>query len=205
MSTRTWILIFLLLLVAIIFQSFQNHCRDAGNVVYLEQPVFWKSCNPTANEKTNNPPRNCDNPKRFMSQDAIWACVFMVIGSGLAVFGGVLLSLWQERRQVRLQIKDLIQEIQSMIEGGQFDPKSIHGYSINRLSIPIKRFEWNIFGSKRIKLNEEWAKYKQLFSTPEQITKDKISSFLEFLEGATDGWWENGFNFFKKTMEDAAS
>ncbi len=184
-----WILggIFLLSLVSVFLQSSPCHSGNAGNVFYLEKPVFFQTGNPITQKIESNPNRNGQKPESFMSQDAKWSALWTCIGAFLAVLGGIFQSWWQGRSQAKDAILDDIVRISNQIEMEEFAPKTILMLAKSSLSIPITRLEHSVFCWNKKKVSRWWAEMKCM--DEEKTTKDEIKKHIDELSKIVFSTW----------------
>jgi hypothetical protein len=172
--------IFILLIFSILLQSFQGHRRNAWNVFYLQQSVFWQIANAATDEETNQPERNTYSPKIKMLESLIPLIFSAIIGAALAVTGGI----WESNRERRIAAQDCFCVF----------------IEIKKLDIPNK--DCAIFNN--LIKRELWVKFSKLtlfLREGKRIrVKNSITCFCEIDENRLDNqylkdgcnWRENG-------------
>jgi hypothetical protein len=174
------LLAFLIFFGFVCLQPFINHARQSWNICYNEWAIFGQISNPPTNLITNEPNRNSDDPKKFMSQDAKWAAVFMIIGALLAGIVGLIQNWWIARINAREEMLSVIEEARLTFEMKGLKPDSVYKLRHREITLAVLKFRRNIFCCNRRKLNREWKAYKQLEHDHEEITKGEIERFWNF-------------------------
>ena len=204
MKIRPWIptLIFVLLLGAIIFQSFQNHCWNFRNVTYFEKPVFWQIADTETNEKTECKNDTISNKPFYMNENFCNA-VFMVVGSCLAVVGGIFIAQWQRSRTGKDKFLKFIAKKDRIID--EKSAEIFHRETLSKFKIEIAILKPFLWRCCRWRLNKTWKEYQAIDYIHFQKTSDPEKHFEHRFDNETFKTGEEILHHFMKKFRDSIS